>query len=487
MSNLIEHNAYRILGLDVNVNQKDIFKRYKEIINRLKINDFPKYDLDIGLTNKSRNEDSVNDAIKSLQNQKNNLKEYFFWFSISNTVDEKVLKYLQNNDIVKAIQTWKNASDSNNSTAYFYRKNLAVLYCLLLLREQNLAYLKESLKLWYEIVNSDKFWQVFVRMYEVNNEQQSSTELILEFKKNVIKLISDIYTELYQRHQNHKYVKDFQEIFSVHGDKTEKELLKPINKSIYDDIEKLQKIKIIEDEEPSDKVVTSINEIVKSILGQIEQLHKLGMFDSTESKVVRDHAAESIRIVAVMLHNYAKLFEESSKLLKISIEICGTDSLKEDLKKQLKNIKSNPETQCWFCKSLLSGKQDRECGFYEPWHKIINTEYNLVRFQKFDLVIPRCHSCKKVHERRENVLIGRILGCVMVSVIFFIILPSLQYFWLFVIILFTLNYSFLISFDIGGLKKNPEVKPKKYRYEYTTRQELLNAGWTLGEFEAMKR
>ena len=82
MSNSIEHNAYRIFGLDVSANQKDILKRYKEISNRLKIDDFPNYDLDLGLPNKYRNEDSVNDALKRLQNPRNNLKEYFFWFSI---------------------------------------------------------------------------------------------------------------------------------------------------------------------------------------------------------------------------------------------------------------------------------------------------------------------------------------------------------------------------------------------------------------------
>ena len=119
MSNIITHNAYRIFGLDVNVNQKDILKRYKEIINRLKIDDFPTYDLDLGLTNKSRTEEYVNDALKRLQNPKSNLKEYFFWFSISDTIDEKSLKYLQNNNIDKAIQTWKTASHGKNSTTYF--------------------------------------------------------------------------------------------------------------------------------------------------------------------------------------------------------------------------------------------------------------------------------------------------------------------------------------------------------------------------------
>jgi len=59
MVNLIQNNAYRILGLDTNTSQKLILKRSKEIINRLKIDDIPEYDLDIHLPKKFRTENSV--------------------------------------------------------------------------------------------------------------------------------------------------------------------------------------------------------------------------------------------------------------------------------------------------------------------------------------------------------------------------------------------------------------------------------------------
>jgi len=65
-----------------------ILKRYKEIINRLKIDDVPVYEIDLELPRKYRTEKTVNDAFKKLQNQKTRLVEYFFWFSISDTVDE---------------------------------------------------------------------------------------------------------------------------------------------------------------------------------------------------------------------------------------------------------------------------------------------------------------------------------------------------------------------------------------------------------------
>ena len=183
MSNLIENNAYRILGLDTNASQKDVLKRYKEIINRLKIDDFPVYDLDIELPQKLRTEDSVNEAFKKLQNQKSNIKEYFFWFSISDKIDEKALNYLQNKDIEKAMHTWMTASKDTNSTAYFYKKNLAILCCLMLFKKSNASYLKATLDLWKEIVDSEKFWVSFTKKYTINNEQIASSEIISEFRK----------------------------------------------------------------------------------------------------------------------------------------------------------------------------------------------------------------------------------------------------------------------------------------------------------------
>ena len=133
MSNFLINNAYRILGLDGSANQKTILKRSKEIINRLNIDDYPEYDLDIDLSEKFRTEESVNDALKRLQNMKNNLHEYFFWFNIADTVDEDAFSHLQYGDsksIDDALEIWKNASDTENSIGLHYKKNISILYCL---------------------------------------------------------------------------------------------------------------------------------------------------------------------------------------------------------------------------------------------------------------------------------------------------------------------------------------------------------------------
>ncbi len=397
MSNLIEHNAYRIFGLDSNSNQKDILKRYKEIINRLKIDDYPEYDSDINLPTKLRTEDSVNDALKRLQNTKNGIKEFFFWFQVSDNVDEKAYSHLKNKDYEKAITIWKNASETKNSTSLFYKKNIALIYCLILLKEQNQTYLKESIAIWHEIVNSDKFWNTFAKSYSVNNEQTASPEIIAEFRKNVVKNISDIYTDLYHQYKNAKYIKDFQEIFGSHGDKTEKSLLKPVYEEIHNSIDELNKIKFTENEdieyEAQDKCencgnedaekywdyedgsvlcgvcekkvgkswqkkvneledtekeyqkkIRKVNYLISDIDTHFSKLKKMGLFDDSQSKIVRDHAAEALRIKSVELHNIDE-FEESSRILKLAIPLCGTDSFKNKVQEDLKTVHTNFENK----------------------------------------------------------------------------------------------------------------------------------------------
>ena len=488
MTNLIENNAYRILGLDINTNQKEILKRYKEIINRLKIDDYPEYALDLNLQKKMRNETSVNDALKHLQAQKSNIKEYFFWFQINDSVDKKALKSIQEEDFVNAIQIWKNASKGKNASSFFYKKNLAILYCLVLFNKNNASNLKESLSLWHELLNSEKFWTTIIRKYASNNEQDTNSEAIKDFRKNAVKNISDIYAELHRLHKDNKYVKDFQEIFGTHGERTEKNVLQPIYQSLYDNIEELQKIKIHEDKEVSEKEIKNINKIIDSIQEDLSKLEEIGVYQSDSSKVVRDHVADGIRTISVALHNYAGEYKESLMLLQLATKISGTESLKKILKSELKKIEKNPYIHCWFCDDIIK-KGDENNGLHEHWHQITGTEDNFwgntkrIHFQKFELIIPRCERCLKAQDKYEF-----ITGCyIFASAIFggFLIwllqiIGGLS--WIIGPLIGLASYFVLKGIGIGGLKEIQETtKPKSYRGEYPMVKELIQNGWQRGE------
>jgi hypothetical protein len=340
MSNLIENNAYRVLGLDTTSGQKDILRRYKEIINRIKIDDFPVYDLDINLPKDYRNEEIVKNALKELQSQKDNIKEYFFWFQISNNNDKKALTYIAKTEFSKAIQSWKELAKSESVTSFFYKKNLAVLYCLLLLKEDNPKYLKDSLSAWDEIIKSEKFWAAFSKVYGDQNEQTVSQENISTFKKIVVGEISNIYTDLGQIHKDSNYVKDFQEIFGTYGESTEKNLLQPTYRAINDKIDELKKIKIVQDDPKIERKIDEIKTTIEVIKIYLDHLRKNGLYDTPESKVIRDHIAEVIREKAIAdVHNNGLRYEAASELVKVAASISGTESYKTALETDTDKIK----------------------------------------------------------------------------------------------------------------------------------------------------
>ena len=103
MQYTLKNNAYNILGLDTTANERDILRRSKEILNRLKIDDVPEYDLDIDFFENLRTEESVKEATQKLQTPKKQIKECFFWFQFADTVDKEVLELIRHKDFSNSI------------------------------------------------------------------------------------------------------------------------------------------------------------------------------------------------------------------------------------------------------------------------------------------------------------------------------------------------------------------------------------------------
>ncbi|MFA5781749.1 MAG: hypothetical protein WC868_05705 [Bacteroidales bacterium] len=343
MTNILKNNAFHILGLDVTVSQKELLKRSKEIINRLKADEYPTYDFDIGLFKDFRTEHSVKEAMQKLQNTKKEIKDYFFWLQISDHHDEEALNFIKKMDYQSAIDLWGKVSLENVGKAYFYKKNLAILYCLLLHGENNKDYLKASLDVWKEVINSDKFWASFSKIYKLHHEQTASQEIIDEFKDNAVNYLSDIYAELHHEHKDTDYVSEFQNVFSRKGEKVEKTILNPVFQTINEAVEGLEKMKVsadgILDKEESD----NIKKFVAVIQSELNKLIDLGLYEDSQAKIMRDRAANAIRSVVLELHNELSERNKALKLLEVAIQMCGTESLKNKLHNEIAQIEKNIE------------------------------------------------------------------------------------------------------------------------------------------------
>jgi len=341
MSHTLKNNAYHILGLDTSASERDILKRSKEIVNRLKADDTPDYDLDIGLFENFRTEDSVKDALQRLQSPRKRIKEYFFWFQIADGVDEEVLSMLKKKDYVNAIRAWQGASEGQSTKAFFYKKNLAILYCLGLSLDDDKDYLHNSLVAWKELVDSDKFWTSFSKVYKLHDEQTASEDITSDFKKHVVEYLSDIYTELHHTHKNSDYINEFQKVFSVKGEKIEKSVLGPAYQAINQAVEDLEKMEVSKDSKFDTEESEQIKRLVATVQQELNKLIDLGLYDDSQTKIMRDRSANALRSIVLDLHNNLSELDKSQGLLEVAIKLAGTESLKNKLQGELEQIQKN--------------------------------------------------------------------------------------------------------------------------------------------------
>lgn len=341
MSNLLKNNAYHVLGLDTSTAQRDIQKRAKEIIKVLQIDDIPEYDLDLGVFNNFRTEDAVKDALQKLTSPKKQIKDYFFWFSISDDVDEQAIDFLRKKNAERAIKIWEDNTGGGSTKAMFYKKNLALLYCILLFGEDNKQYLKKSLQIWYELITSPKFWTAFTKVYKHNDELDTDQEILSDFHKDTASFISDLYTEISRARGDDGYIAEFTKIFNLRGEKTEKVVMAPIFHEITKAVEELEAMNVSEDGVLDKEEASLIKQHIGKIQECCNKLIDLGLYNDSQSKTIRDRAANAIRSIVLDIHNNLDDMEKAEQLLKIAIQFVGTSGMENKLTQDLNQFEEN--------------------------------------------------------------------------------------------------------------------------------------------------
>lgn len=341
MSNLLKNNAYHILGLDTSAVQRDVQKRAKEIVKFLQIDDTPEYDLDLGVFDSFRTEDAVKEAVQKLTSPKKQIKDYFFWFHIADEVDQQAVGILRKKDPEGAIRVWEHNAEGDSTKAMFYKKNLALLYCILLFKEDNKRYLRESLKIWHELVNSSKFWSAFTKVYKHNDELNTDQEIISDFHKHAPSFLSDLYTEISHAREDGAYVAEFTKVFNLRGEKTEKVVMAPIFHEITEAVEKLEAMKVSEDGDLDKEEAAEIKKHIGKIQECCNKLIDLGLYDDSQSKTIRDRAAAAIRSIVLDIHNNLDDMPKAEQLLRIAMQFVGTSGMENKLKQDLDQFEKN--------------------------------------------------------------------------------------------------------------------------------------------------
>lgn len=486
---MLKNNAYHILGLDTTASQKDILKRAKEIINRLKIDDLPEYDLDVGLFNDFRTEEAAKEAIQKLQTPKKRIKEYFFWLRIADSIDEQALGLLKSKDFENALRVWENVAEKGDAKSYFYKKNLAILYCLLLSIDNNKNYLRESLSIWKELIESDKFWIVFSKTYNLHDEQTASQELIADFKNHVVSYLSDIYTELHQTHKNADYISQFQKVFSAKGEQIEKNVLGPAYRAINNAVEGLEKMKVSEDGVIDSNETKKIKTFIGIIQGELNKLIDIGLYEDSQTRVMRDRAAEAIRKITLDIHNNLNEKEMALYLSEIANKISGTAGLKnlfekdqETIKNNIEEEKKNPMGLCWFCQARI---KDQVSSLSEKMHKVTKTEQTFsgrrIHYQMYELTIPRCVRCANFHKENDSKYTKIGIGVGLVGGIIISVLGEFGFWGLAIMTIISIFIGIWIFGAISNRKGTDQIKPVNYKRQFPSYKDLLANGWQIGE------
>lgn len=340
MTNQLLQNSYNILGLDNAASEKEVLRRSKEISNLLKIDEVQEFASDIGSVKDFRTEHKVKESVQKLSEPKKRIKEYFFWFDIQDEVDENAISQIRSKNYPNAIKIWKEGSLKNTPKSFFYKKNLALLYTLILSMEDDNEHLNVSLELWDEVIKSEKFWDMYIKVYALNDSLNTSSEVIHDFKKQVSTYLSDIYTELSQK-KGSNYIAEFNRVFGVKGKSLEKNVLNPIYNSINDTVEELEAMNISEDGIVDDDEIKKVKSLIKKLQEELNKIIDLGLYEDSQTKLIRDRAATALRRTVLDIYNNLRETDKSIALLNIALNISGTASLSHKIEEDIKTIEKN--------------------------------------------------------------------------------------------------------------------------------------------------
>lgn len=345
MANLFRENAYNVLGLDTSASQKEINRRSKDIAKFLSIGHEQEFVTDISVAKPNRTEDSVKVAVQKLSSPTKKIREYFFWFDIESDTDERALKYLQAGRIDEAYELWSRDADKETAGGFVAKKNLAVLSSILLVDKGLKKHLSQSITYWKDLVLSDKFWAYFVKVYALNDEVGTSGAALTDFRSSVTDVLSDFYTEISQNKGDNSFYALFSQVFGVKGQKMQRDVLSPIYEAINDASEKLRSLNISEDNIVSPQEIMALKRLTKTIQSNLDKLKELGLYTDSQSKTMRDKAAEALRTVALDLYNNLNESEKPVALLNIASKIAGTPGTVSKINKDVETLRENRQQE----------------------------------------------------------------------------------------------------------------------------------------------
>jgi len=160
MLQIIERNAFRILGLSITASDRDVARREEELQAHLTIGQLPTFDTDFPwIGDIDRSEESVRRALQVLNDPSLKLEHSLFWFWECTAEDILAMDSLREGNQAQASIVWNRAIDESGVThgTLTHFKNIAILSLIQAFGSQVFDHAKfiNSIENWGRVLSSE--------------------------------------------------------------------------------------------------------------------------------------------------------------------------------------------------------------------------------------------------------------------------------------------------------------------------------------------
>lgn len=484
--NIIENNAFRILALPITARNKDIVKRFDELLTLSKVGKIPSYITDFEWISKiDRSEESLRKAFYILQTKERKIEHIIFWFWELNELDRTAIAYISKENMSQAIQIWSKAMDRNGDCPISYLKNLATLSFIFSLQELKkstdaaINTLGTSIEYWSDLVSKSEFWESINRQSFFQNQPKLSEQELEEFilmtlHKNAYPFITKtVQTDISIASKYIKFLTQSKFSFKVKN-KIVEDFFNPYITQIRSELDKSEKKRLI-----SAKNSFSLGMKIKEKTKYPLEIINLLLPEEDEIRIaINEKVGYEIYLCAVTCANHTNELEQAKSLLNTAESYAQDLILKEKIHKYLEILEQRIEYSklfdvCWFC-NKNNASEKSACK--SPLYRITRREGPKVYYQTIIAKVPRCSLCKKSHKTEIfAVNFCGIIGAIIGGLIGYYTNLNAGLF-------ISLIFGLLIGVAIGNLiGRDKEIKSESKAKDFPPLKKLFSEGWNYGE------
>ena len=310
--NLIQNNAFGILGLVSDVSSSEIDKRYKELVKLVKIGKVPDYSFYYDYYNKVRNEENIEYAYKELSLEDKKLLHSFFRIKINNIIlnDERT-------NVIKLTFNMFNTSSLDSET------------------------LNNCLDIW-KILLSDEKLSEFKQEYIKNNGVGINEDVLFDnIKTKLLQELIYIFSDISDNLSDDLVIKCFIQKFDIEDENVIFPKVDLIIEEIYKVVDRLNNLKISEDGIFDDNEKKILKDSVNDFKNYFEKINYLGLYESSKVKIVRDNVAKCLFTQSNDLNNNLAEYKEALELYNYMLPVSGTEGYKIKLQNSKQIVQKN--------------------------------------------------------------------------------------------------------------------------------------------------